>query len=229
MSAFLDVNTLNENPLRQELVEEDEEYRYAYAEDFLNTYIATQIKVLRDEREMKQEDLAQAIGTKQSGISRLENVNYSNWKTETLKKLARAFGVRLRISFETFGSLLSEDAEFSREALKRPKFEDDSVFKPEGISAQIEEQARDIHPARAGSGKTGRFLKQSAIRNTASHMAVHSFKGRAPFLQNSFDFMDQPQTEIAESTGTLGELVRLDDHRPRRDEFVTRNVEEKIA
>jgi transcriptional regulator with XRE-family HTH domain len=228
MSAFLDINTLNENPLRQELIDEDEEYRYAYAEDFLNTYIATQIKVLRDEREMKQEDLAQAIGTKQSGISRLENVNYSNWKTETLKKLARAFGVRLRISFETFGSLLSEDAEFSREALKRPKFEDDPVFKPQGISAEMEEQAREIHLAKAGSGKTGRFLKQSAIRNTASHMAVHSFRGKAP-LQSSFNFMDQARPGVSKPVRTQGEVYRLQDYHSRKEEFVSRNVEEKIA
>jgi transcriptional regulator with XRE-family HTH domain len=142
MSVFLDINTLNENPLRHDFMEEDEEYRYAYAEDFLNTYIATQIKVLRDERGMKQGELAEAIGTKQSGISRLENVNYSNWKTETLRKVARAFGLRLRISFETFGSLLSEDADFSRESLKRPKFEDDPVF-AENMSNEVTEGVRD--------------------------------------------------------------------------------------
>ncbi len=227
MSTSLNVSTLNENPLRQDLIEEDEEYRYAYAEDFLNTYIATQIKVLRDERGMKQEDLAQAIGTKQSGISRLENVNYSNWKTETLKKVARALGVRLRISFETFGSLLGEDADFSREALKRPKFEDDPAFKTEGISAQIDEQARKEY-LRAGSGKTGRFLRQSAIRNTALHMAVHNFRGESP-LQNSFDFTDQPRPKISKPTRTQSDVYRLQEYHSPRDEFVSQNVEERIA
>ncbi len=106
----------------------DPEYRFAYAEDFLNTSIATQIRVLREQRKMTQVDLALDIGSKQAGVSRLENVNYSAWKTETLRKLARAFDVRLRISFETFGTLLDDDARFSRESLQRPKFEDDPTF-----------------------------------------------------------------------------------------------------
>src|SRR5215211_3896266 len=127
---------LSINPLREEFINNDEEYRYAYTEDFLNTYIATQIKVLRDRRGMTQKDLAEAIGTKQPGIARLENVNYSNWKTETLKKIARALGVRLRISFETFGSLLEEDANFSRGALERPSFAEDPAFSDEAVEAE---------------------------------------------------------------------------------------------
>ena len=114
--------------LREEL--KDEEYRYAYAEDFLNTAIAMQIRVLREQRNnMTQEALADKIGTKQAGISRLENVNYSAWKTATLRKLARAFGVRLKISFEEFGSFLDEAESFSRESLQRKAFEEDLEFK----------------------------------------------------------------------------------------------------
>src|SRR5437763_5211844 len=82
------------NPLIEEF--KDEEYRYAYAEEHLNTTIALQIKVLREQRDMKQADLAAAIGTQQPGIARLENVNYSRWNTETLKRVARALGVRLK-------------------------------------------------------------------------------------------------------------------------------------
>jgi transcriptional regulator with XRE-family HTH domain len=112
----------------------DLDYRYAYAEDFLNTLVATQIKVLREQRNLTQQELADLIGTKQAGISRLENVNYSAWKTQTLRKLARAFGVRLRITFETFGTLLDDSARFSPQNLERPEFSDDPAFS-EGISA----------------------------------------------------------------------------------------------
>lgn len=108
--------------------ESGEEYRYAYAEQHLNTWIALQIKAIREQRGMKQSELAALIGTKQPGVARLENVNYSKWNAETLKKVARALGVRLRITFETFGSLLDEDAEFDRAALERPSFKDDPVF-----------------------------------------------------------------------------------------------------
>lgn len=112
--------------LRDEIL--DEEYRYAYAEDFLNTYIATQIVVLREQRGLSQSALGELIGTKQPGVSRLENVNHSTWKTETLKRIARALGVRLKITFETFGSLLDEDRDFSREYLERARFDEDPAF-----------------------------------------------------------------------------------------------------
>ena len=113
--------------LKQEF--QDEEYRYVYAEDFLNTSIAMQIRALRVQRNnMTQQQLADKIGTKQAGVSRLENVNYSVWKTQTLKKLARALGVRLRITFETFGTLLDETGHFSRKSLERPDFPHDPAF-----------------------------------------------------------------------------------------------------
>lgn len=121
----------------------DEEYRYSYAEDFLNAWVATQIVVLRDKRGLSQKDLAELIGTKQPGISRLENVNHATWKTKTLKRIARALGVRLKISFETFGSLLGEDQKFSRESLSRPRFEEDPIFTtPVGVPrSRIAEQS----------------------------------------------------------------------------------------
>ena len=104
--------------LRRDLLA-DEEFRYGYAESYLNSYVAAQIKTLREQRDMTQEDLAERMGSKQAGISRLENVNYSAWKTDTLRRIARALGVRLRISFETFGSLLDEVETFSQDSLQR--------------------------------------------------------------------------------------------------------------
>jgi transcriptional regulator with XRE-family HTH domain len=106
----------------------DEEYRNSYAESFMNSHVAAQIKVLRESQEMTQEELAERIGTKQTGVSRLENVNYSAWKVETLRKLARAFHVRLKITFEEFGTLPNEMNKFSRAMLMRRKFENDPTF-----------------------------------------------------------------------------------------------------
>ena len=78
-----------------------------------------QIETLGEQRDVTQASLAERIGSKQAGISRLENVNYSAWKTDTLRRIARALGVRLRISFETFGSLLDEVETFSQDSLQR--------------------------------------------------------------------------------------------------------------
>jgi transcriptional regulator with XRE-family HTH domain len=108
----------------------DRDYREAYADDYLNTYVAMQIQVLREQRGLSQKELAESIGTQQPGVSRLEDVNHENWKTETLKKVAHALGVRLKISFETYGDLLRENEYFGRRALQRPKFEEDPVINP---------------------------------------------------------------------------------------------------
>jgi transcriptional regulator with XRE-family HTH domain len=114
----------------------DSEYREDYADEFLNTFVATQIHVIREQRGMTQEEFAIAIGTKQAGVSRIENVNYSSWNVKTLKKVARALGCRLHISFETYGSLLEEGAAFTPKALQRPSFEDDPAFKTAGRPIQ---------------------------------------------------------------------------------------------
>jgi transcriptional regulator with XRE-family HTH domain len=127
------------NELRKSFV--DQEYRDSYAESFMNSCVAAQIKILREEREFTQQELAEKIGTKQAGISRLENVNYSAWKVETLRKVARALRVRLRISFEEFGTLPDEIGAFDRDGLFRRAFEQDPVFNP-SIAAQAPAEAR---------------------------------------------------------------------------------------
>jgi transcriptional regulator with XRE-family HTH domain len=109
--------------LRVEL--RDPEFSEGYAESFLNSYIATQIKVIREQRRMKQADLAREVGTTQTAISRIENVNYSSWNINTLKKLARAFRLRLMVSFETYGTLPDEVGKFTQESLQRAEREND--------------------------------------------------------------------------------------------------------
>ncbi len=109
----------------------DKETRHIYADDFLNTYIATQIKVLREEAGLTQAELAEKAGMKQERISVLEDVNYSSWTANVLKRLAKAFDMRLSIKIESFGSYLKEFESFNRDALVRPSFEEDSAFKEE--------------------------------------------------------------------------------------------------
>jgi len=112
--------------LREEL--KDREYSEVYAESFLDSFLATQIKVLREQNGWTQKILAERIGTKQGAISRIEDVNYSKWNVSTLKKLAREFRVRLKVSFETYGSLLAEVDDFSRPRLEREPREKDSIL-----------------------------------------------------------------------------------------------------
>jgi len=104
---------------------QDEEFRRAYAEDFLNTALAMQIAVLRKQHAWSQQDLASRTGTTQSVISRLEDVNYGNWSVRKLKELAAAFGLTLHICFEEYGTLVDKALRFSEINLRRNSFEAD--------------------------------------------------------------------------------------------------------
>lgn len=119
--------------IRESLLEDlkQPEFSEGYAESFLDASIATQLKVLREQHDLTQRQLADRLGTHQTVISRLENVSYSAWNITTLKRLARAFRVRLRVSFETYGSLIDEVGRFNRESLKRKPREEDPVLFPQ--------------------------------------------------------------------------------------------------
>jgi HTH-type transcriptional regulator/antitoxin HipB len=105
------------------------EFSEGYAESFQDAYVATQIKVLREQHQLTQAKLAEKLHTTQTVISRIENVNYSAWNISTLKKLARAFRVRLKVSFETYGSLIHDMEHFTREDLQRiPREEDPELL-----------------------------------------------------------------------------------------------------
>lgn len=101
---------------------DDFETRHIYAEGMLNTKIAWQIVTLRNQRGWTQEQLAKAAGMKQERISALEDCNYEGWTASTLKRLARAFDVRLVISFETFEGYLDDFVSMRPESLKREPY-----------------------------------------------------------------------------------------------------------
>ena len=98
----------------------DKEYAHAYVEDFLNASIATQIKVLREERELTQIQLAERAEMRQSRISVMEDVNYGSWNIKTLLRLAAAFDVALVVTFESFSKMIAQASSFSRSTLSRP-------------------------------------------------------------------------------------------------------------
>ena len=111
------------NILREEF--KDKEYAHAYLDEFLNTYIATQIKVLREQRNLTQAELASLTVMKQSRISLLENANYSMWSISTLQKIAEAFDVSLKVSFESFSTRINDIVNFNRQSLERLSREND--------------------------------------------------------------------------------------------------------
>ncbi|MEX0999301.1 MAG: helix-turn-helix domain-containing protein [Thermodesulfobacteriota bacterium] len=116
---------------------QDKEYAHAFVDSFLNASIATQIKVLREERGWTQKKLADKTGMEQSRISLLENVNYNKWSISTLLKLKDAFDVTLTVSFDTFSEKIEDIVKFSRENLETKSREYDLAL--EDKEAQIDQ------------------------------------------------------------------------------------------
>jgi transcriptional regulator with XRE-family HTH domain len=121
---------------REQLREQfkNKEFRESFATEHLNASIALQLTVIREQRGLKQEKLAELAGTKQAGISRLESAEYGRWNVQTLRDIAHLLGCRLRVSLETFGSLLDEAEQLSRSSLERPSFVQDPVFREHSAS-----------------------------------------------------------------------------------------------
>jgi transcriptional regulator with XRE-family HTH domain len=133
----------------------DPEYRHSYIDAFLNTSIAAQIRALREKRGWSQKELAEKIGTKQSGVSALENVNYSRWSINTLRRLARAFDVALTVKFESFGEAIDEITQFSKETtLLIPSFDEDSR-----VSQPIETAGSSLQSAMKPPDVYGRWAR----------------------------------------------------------------------
>lgn len=107
----------------------DKETRYGYIDSFLDSYLGMQIRVLREQRGWNQTELGEKCDMQQTRISLLESMNYSAWSVDVLRRLAKAFNLRLVVKFEDFGSFTREYFEdFDRENLKRNSFEDDVIF-----------------------------------------------------------------------------------------------------
>lgn len=106
---------------RKELFEEfeDAETAYGYLEEFQNIYIASQIKALRKQRGWTQEQLGSKAGMKQTRIHKLEDVNYDSWSIKTLRRLAEAFDVGLRVSFESVGTMINDIVNMDEQSLRR--------------------------------------------------------------------------------------------------------------
>lgn len=80
----------------------DKEYAHAYMESHAASRIAAQVHALRKQRKWSQQQLAERAGIAQERISKIECADFSSLTLSTLHKLARAFDVDVRVSFESF-------------------------------------------------------------------------------------------------------------------------------
>lgn len=142
----------------------DPEHRHDYVESFLNSSLATQIKVLRQGRNLSQRDLAALIGTKQSAVSKLEDPAYEGWTLKTLQKLARAFDVSLDVQFVAFGQMLDRIAGYSARSLQRVPFDADPAFAR--LSAEVSVRVEGVRAA--PFNVTGSDIRVSNVESKTS-------------------------------------------------------------
>jgi transcriptional regulator with XRE-family HTH domain len=170
----------------------DKEYRDAYAEECLNVMIASQIKALREQREMTQKQLADATGMGQPRIPVLEDASYENWSVNTLKRLARAFDVALSVKFDTYSRFVQDFESMNRESLRKSTFAQDVQFQRKSSSTYSRKYRRSIPRYR---GKIVRFPVQNAV-------AAARRKGPGRILHA---YENAPNTGMANQYEAIGE------------------------
>jgi transcriptional regulator with XRE-family HTH domain len=160
------------NPLKKAF--KDEDYRHGYVDEFLNASIATQIKVLREQRGWSQKELGEHAGDMmQPRISVMENVNYSSWSMKILRKLAEAFDLTLRVSFESFGTRVSDIEKFSRNNLEKRSFNEDLYFQEENEETAITTESEKYSELPVQEASNNLFYMEDHRGSLFSQQRIH--------------------------------------------------------
>src|ERR1039457_1831882 len=127
-------DSLNERRERFRTDLRDEAYRRQYGTSTLIQNVSAQVQALRRQRGLTQEELAEKVKTKQPRISSVETPpdgdRPPNWEVDTLDRIAQALGTRLKITFETYGSLVEELNAVTSDSLRRPEAANDPILFP---------------------------------------------------------------------------------------------------
>ena len=92
-------------------------YRDSYLQTAVPGSIAYQIRALREQAGLTQQQLAERVGTKQSVISRLEDSEYGRASVQTLLRIASALGVALLVRFVAYPEFLLRMSDVSESGL----------------------------------------------------------------------------------------------------------------
>ncbi|MGY8663505.1 helix-turn-helix transcriptional regulator [Bradyrhizobium sp. UFLA05-109] len=113
------------NELVRELA--DEEFRHEYMMDKVRSYIAFQIRALREQRRWSQGDLAKAAGKTQSVISRLEDPDYGKLSLQSCLDIAVAYDLPPLVQFVEWDDWLTRMSNMSPSALRKRSFDADRL------------------------------------------------------------------------------------------------------
>jgi transcriptional regulator with XRE-family HTH domain len=112
-------------PWSSELVRQitDRDFRNEYMMDQVRTYIAFQIRALREQRRWNQGDLARESGKTQSVISRLEDPDYGKLSLQTCLEIAVAYDLPLLVQITEWDDWLSRMSNVSPSAMRKRSFD----------------------------------------------------------------------------------------------------------
>lgn len=103
----------------------DQEYRHAYMEAAIEEGVAWQIRANRNFRKLSQGQVAKALNTQQSAISRLEDPEYGAHSLDVLKSLAKVFDCALLVKFVPYSVLEAESKHLRPEDLYAPSYQEE--------------------------------------------------------------------------------------------------------
>jgi transcriptional regulator with XRE-family HTH domain len=109
-------------------------YREAYVEENVRTYVAYQIRALREQRGLTQKQFGELIGKPPSVISRIEDPDYGKLSMQTLLEVAAAFDVALLVQFAGFPEFILRMKDVAPEALSRESFSEAQFVPFETVS-----------------------------------------------------------------------------------------------
>ncbi len=111
----------------------DKTYRDAFVASLITIGLPSQIREMRLRRELSQEELGARVGMRQALISRFERKGYEAFTLKTLRKLASAFDVALKVRFVPFCEAVDDAAYPGRTPLDVASFEEDlRLIEPDG-------------------------------------------------------------------------------------------------
>lgn len=98
-------------------------HRDAFVASQINVGLPFQIRALRKQRNLNQQELATLAGMLQPRISAMEQVGGGQLNLDTLRKLAAAFDVGLLVKFVAFSELTKWSNDFSPDDFSVPSFD----------------------------------------------------------------------------------------------------------
>jgi transcriptional regulator with XRE-family HTH domain len=150
----------------------DADFRHEYMMDRVRSYVAFQIRALREQRRWNQADLADAAGKTQSVISRWEDPDYGKLSLQSCLEIAVAYDLPLLVQFVEWDDWLARMSNMSPSALRKRSFDANRLLEIRRRSNQSAAEAAvdyaEGNSSTLQSNLLGLVTKNSASTSTAN-------------------------------------------------------------